>query len=112
MAIKGLHAMFFTPMAEETRAFLRDKLGFPFIDTGDGWLVFKSPAAEIGCHPAQNSYHEFSFYCDNIHQTMAELRERGVEFTQEVVEQEWGFETRFRLPGGQEIDLFQPKYQI
>jgi catechol 2,3-dioxygenase-like lactoylglutathione lyase family enzyme len=110
MPVKGIHAMIYTPMAEETRAFLRDKLGFPFIDTGDSWLIFEAPAAEIGCHPAQKSYHEFSFYCDDIHQTIEDLREKGVEFTQEVIEQDWGYETRFRLPDGQEIDLFQPKY--
>jgi predicted enzyme related to lactoylglutathione lyase len=59
-------------------------------------------------------YHflEFSFYCDDIYQTIADLSEKGVEFTQEVVEQDWGYETRFRLPDGQEIDLFQPKYQL
>ena len=38
--IRGIHAMFFTPNADELRAFIRDKLRFPFNDTGEGWLIF------------------------------------------------------------------------
>jgi hypothetical protein len=33
--IKGVHAMFFTSHAEEMRAFIRDKLKFPFTDVGE-----------------------------------------------------------------------------
>ena len=38
--IKGVHTMFYSPKAEELRAFIRDKLGFPYSDVGDGWLIF------------------------------------------------------------------------
>ncbi len=33
---KGIYTMFYTSEAEELRAFLRDKLRFPYIDVGDG----------------------------------------------------------------------------
>ena len=33
---KGIYTMFYTSEAEELRAFLRDKLGFPYTDVGDG----------------------------------------------------------------------------
>ena len=49
--IKGLHAMFYSSHADELRAFFRDKLGFPFTDVGDGWLIFDMPEADLGCHP-------------------------------------------------------------
>lgn len=41
--IKGVHAMFYTPRADELRAFLRDQLGLPFVDTGGGWLTHFNP---------------------------------------------------------------------
>ena len=59
--IRGIHAMFFTPNADELRAFIRDKLRFPFNDTGDGWLIFDLKEAEIGCHPADKSFQGMSF---------------------------------------------------
>ena len=30
------------------RAFIRDKLGFPFTDVGGGWLIFDLPEADMG----------------------------------------------------------------
>lgn len=108
--IRGVHAMFYTPAAEQLRAFIRDKLGFPHTDTGGGWLIFDAPAAEIGCHPSDRKFHEFSFYCDDLQRTMAELQRRGVEFTSDVREEEWGWVTRFMIPGGEEVELYQPKY--
>ena len=109
--IRGIHAMFYTPAAEELRAFIRDKLQFPYTDTGDGWLIFEAPAGEIGCHPADRTFHGLSFYCDDLPKTMADLKARGVEFTSGIKEEEWGRVTRFRVPGGEEVDLYQPKYE-
>lgn len=111
MAIKGLHAMFYTPVAEEMREFIRDKLGLPYADVGDGWLIFDPAEAEIGCHPADRVYHELSFYCEDIEKTVAELRERGVEFTQDVTDAGFGFITTFKIPGGAEVGLYEPKYE-
>lgn len=108
--IRGIHAMFYTPQAEAMRAFIRDKLGLPFSDVGDGWLIFDPPAADIGCHPSDRTYHQFSFYCDDIHQTVADLKGRGVEFTSEVSDEGWGLATTFRLPDGTEVELYQPQY--
>ena len=44
--ISGVHAIVFSPAAEEVRAFFRDTLGLPFVDAGDGWLIFALPPAE------------------------------------------------------------------
>ena len=109
--IKGIHAMFETPNAEELRAFIRDKLGFPYTDIGDGWLIFSMKEADIGCHPAEKNSHSISFYCNDIQKTVQELKSRGVEFTSGITDQGWGFLTHFRVPGGMEIDLYEPKYE-
>lgn len=109
--IRGVHAMFYTPDAEVLRAFLRDKLGLPFTDTGGGWLVFRASEAEIGSHPADRRFQGFSFYCDDLKQTIAALRRRGVEFTAGVTEEAWGWVTRFKMPGGDDVQLYQPRYR-
>jgi catechol 2,3-dioxygenase-like lactoylglutathione lyase family enzyme len=109
MPIKGIHAMFFTPNAEEMRAFLRDKIGLPFTDSGDGWLTFGVPAGEIGCHPSEGSFHKISFYCDDIQETVAGLHQRGIEVSQEIVEEDWGFVAQIAFPDDQKVDLFQAK---
>lgn len=109
--IKGVHTMFYTPKAEELRAFIRDVLGFPYTDTGDGWLIFDLPEADMGCHPSDRVYHEISFYCDDIHATVAQLQDKGVEFTADIEDAGYGLVTRFRMPGGVEAELYQPKYE-
>ena len=68
--IRGVHTMFYTSEPEALRAFLRDKLGFPYTDVGDGWLIFDLPEADMGCHPAEDGgsagEHNISFYCDDV----------------------------------------------
>jgi hypothetical protein len=109
--IRGLHAMFYTPEAAAVREFLRTTLEFPHADAGDGWLIFRVPEAEIGCHPSERVFHEISFYCDDLDATRAELEARGVEFTTGIQDEEWGRLTRFRMPGGIDVQLYEPKYQ-
>lgn len=108
--IKGMHLTVFTPKAEELRAFMRDKLGFAATDVGEGWLIFYPPEAEIGFHPSAEVYQELSFYCDDIHATMAQLKAAGVEFITDVGDDGYAWVTRFRLPDDQEVLLYQPKY--
>ncbi len=114
--IKGVHTMFYTSQAEELRAFLRDKLGLPAHDVGDGWLIFDLPEADMGCHPAEGEEGKrsgtpsISFYCDDIEATVAELEARGVEFTGDVVDEGYGLVTFFKAPGGFDIQLYEPRY--
>lgn len=109
--IKGVHAMFYSPQAEACRAFLRNVLDLPHFDAGDGWLIFRAPGNEIGCHPSDgDTRHEISFYCDDIESTVSALRARGVEFTAPITDQGYGLVTKMKLPGGVTVDLYQPKY--
>ncbi len=73
-------------------------------------VIVDAPAAEIGCHPSDRKFHSVSFYCDNLRKTMTELKRRGVEFTSDVREEDWGSVTRFKLSDGDEVELYQPKY--
>src|SRR5438132_9200992 len=112
--IRGVHSMFYSSEAEKLRAFLRDKLGFPCTDVGEGWLIFDLPEADMGCHPADagapSGTPHLSFYCDDIRQTIAELKGRGVEFTDEVCDAGYGLVTHFRMPGNFTVQLYEPRY--
>jgi hypothetical protein len=107
--------MFYSSEPEALRDFIREKLGFPATDVGDGWLIFELPEADMGCHPAAadeppSGTQSISFYCDDIHATVAELRSRGVEFTGEVEDHGYGLVTHFRMPGNFQVQLYQPLY--
>lgn len=115
--IRGMHAMFYSSEAAATRAFFRDKLGLPACDVGDGWLIFDLPEADLGCHPSTGGKGEppsgtadISFYCDDIAKTVAELKARGVEFTEPVADHGYGLVTHFKVPGGFAVQLYQPRY--
>lgn len=111
--IRGMHAMFYSSQANELRAFLRDKLGFKGTDVGDGWLIFQAPEADLGVHPTEgdpaSGTGDVSFYCDDIDATVRELQAKGVEFTQPPEDQGYGFVTYFKVPGGFNVQLYQPK---
>lgn len=113
--IRGMHAMFYSSRAEELRAFLRDKLSLPATDVGGGWLIFDAPEADLGIHPTEggkppSGTADISFYCDDIEQTVREMKERGVEFTGPVEDHGYGFVTHFKVPGDFQVQLYQPKY--
>ena len=105
-----MHGLFYVPNPEEMRAFIRDKLGFAHNDIGEGWLIFDMPEADLGVHYSDKAYHSISFYCDDIHKTVEALRLRGVEFSSGITNEAWGLLTHFRMPGGMEVELYQPKY--
>lgn len=114
--IKGVHTMFYSSQEVQLREFIRDKLGLPARDVGGGWLIFDLPEADMGCHPAAaedgapSGTHYVSFYCDDIEATVAELRGRGVEFTDEIADVGYGLAIHFEMPGGVAVELYQPAY--
>ena len=113
--IRGMHAMFYSSRAEALRTFLKDNLGLTGTDVGGGWLIFDAPEADLGVHPTEGNEPasgtaDISFYCDDIAQTVSELRLRGVEFTQDVEDRGYGLVTFFKVPGSFIIQLYQPKY--
>lgn len=110
--INAVHMLIYSQDAAADRAFLRDVLGYPYVDDGHDWLIFKLPPAEVGVHPAwEDRDVEMYFMCDDIEATLAELKEKGVEATKPVSKQDWGIETAIRLPGGGRVGLYQPLHQ-
>jgi hypothetical protein len=115
--IRGLHGMLYSSKPAEARDFLRDVLRLPFTDVGRGWLIFELPESDVGIHPADGSggappgTHDVSFFCDDIAGTVADLKARGVHFNHDPIDQGYGYVTSFEIPGGIEVQLYEPKYQ-
>ena len=49
--ITAVHTIVYTSDPDATRAFFRDVLEFPSIDSGGGWLIFRTGPSELGVHP-------------------------------------------------------------
>jgi catechol 2,3-dioxygenase-like lactoylglutathione lyase family enzyme len=111
--INGSHVIVFSRDPEADRAFFAEVLGQPNVDAGGGWLIFKLPPAELAVHPSDGpGGHELYFICDDLEATMSDLGVKGVEFTEDVSEERWGRLTRFRLPGGGEVGMYEPRHPL
>ena len=113
--LTGAHALMYSPRADEVRDFLREVLGLPFVDAGQGWLIFALPPAELAVHPTEEGGAATTglyLICDDLARTMDELRGRGAEFTSPPTDRPWGRVTGIRLPDGSELGLYQPKHPM
>jgi predicted enzyme related to lactoylglutathione lyase len=109
--INAVHAVFYNKDAAATHAFFRDVLGFPWIDAGNGRLMYALPPTEMGIHETDGeNRHQLYLKCDNIESTMAELSAKGVEFTQPVQDVGWGLLTALKVPGGDQLYLYEPRH--
>jgi hypothetical protein len=116
MAIVGAHALLYTSEPDAVRAIFRDVFGFPFVDSGGGWLIFALPPAELGIHPAEGptseggTRHQLTLMCDDLAATIADLIERGIEIRGEPEDQGFGIVTTIVLPGGGDVMLYEPRH--
>ncbi len=111
MGIVGAHVLIYTPEAEAARSVLAKVFGFENIDTGEGWLIFRLPPAELGVHPSGGATkHAIQFMCDDIEVTMAEFRSKGLHFNGPAEDFGWGTAATALLPGGVEVMIYQPHH--
>lgn len=116
MAIIGAHALLYTSEPEAVRAILRDVLGWKAVDSGDGWLIFALPPAELGVHPAEGptyesgTRHQLTLMCDDITGTVEDLRGKGLEIRGEPENEGWGITTTLVLPGDLHVMLYEPRH--
>jgi hypothetical protein len=118
--ITALHTLVYAEDPEAARVFFRDVLEFPGVDTGGGWLIFKTGPSELGVHPSSWEYEgqhgstsqdfDVSLMCDDLAKTMSELTAKGAEFSGDTQDEGWGITTRLKVPGAGEMTLYQPKY--
>jgi hypothetical protein len=118
MAITGAHMLLYTSEPAALRGVLRDVFGFKHVDAGDGWLIFSLPPAELGVHPAEGpTYdsgmrHQVSLMCDDVNQTVRELKAKGISFDGDPEDEGWGISITMKLPGGVDVLLYQPRHAV
>ena len=115
MSISGAHVVLYSKDAESDRRFFRDVLKFPWVDAGDGWLIFALPPSEVAVHPAKSSRgdatHTLFMMCDNLEATLAFLRRKKVR-CEIIGEESWGKVAMITLPSGGELGLYEPKHPV
>ena len=108
--ITGAHAVIFSRKPEADRAFLRDVLGLPHVDAGDGWLIFALPPSEVAVHPARtNDVHELYLMCSDVRAFVRSMQAKGVACSR-ITRLSWGRLTRVRLPGGGKLGVYEPSH--
>lgn len=108
--ITGAHSVLFSTDPEADRAFLRDVLGLPFVDVGEGWLIFGLPPAEVAVHPSEaDDHHAFFFMCDDIEGFSHRMAAHDVPCS-EVDDQGFGLMVYVTLPGGGRLGVYQPRH--
>lgn len=119
--ITGAHIVLYSSDAEADRAFIRDVLGFRWVDDGGGWLIFALPPSEVALHPLGSNpqliYAGQQFLgatlhlmCDDLQSVMKSLKSKNVSCT-EPDKQPWGTTTTVQLPSGGGIGLYQPTHK-
>ena len=118
MAITGTHTLLYSSEPEKLRAVLRDVFALPGIDIGHGWMIFDLPPSEIAVHPADGPTfasgvrHQFSMMCDDIVNTVRDLRAKGITVMNEPRQERWGTHVTLSLPGGCEVMVYEPHHPI
>jgi predicted enzyme related to lactoylglutathione lyase len=109
-----MHALIYSTDPEADRAFLRDSLGWSFVEDHPGWLIFRLPPGEVAVHPldAGEPRHEFFLMCDDLDATVRDLAAKGATFEGEVQNARFGLLTRLVLPSGARIGLYEPRHRI
>ena len=111
LGVTGVHAIVFSPEADRVRAFFRDVLQLPHVDTHAGWPIFALPPAELAVHPAEaGGRHELFLMCEDISATMAALERRGIGTMGGVTEESWGLWTTIVMPDGGGLKVYQPTH--
>jgi catechol 2,3-dioxygenase-like lactoylglutathione lyase family enzyme len=119
--INGFHTIIYSDDEVATRAFFRDVLGWPAVDVGGGWLIFKTKPAELGVHPTAGPNdevygtvptHQSSLMCDDIEATVAELRGKGVVVDDEIKDEGFGLTTMIEVPGAGQMMLYEARHQL
>jgi hypothetical protein len=109
----GAHVILYSQDAVADREFIRDVLGFPHVDAGAGWLIFRLPPSEIAVHPTDDTPRpEFYLMCNDINEALDAVAATGVEVIRDVTEARWGLLAKIPLPSGSELPIYQPLHPV
>ncbi|MDQ3024648.1 MAG: VOC family protein, partial [bacterium] len=119
----GAHLLLYSADPSADRAFLRDVLGFKYVDTGQDWLIFQLPPAEAGVHPLDGpnmppaaaggqggsgaSFMVATVWLlvEDIEVARQQLAAKGLDIP-EAHNEGWGIATTMPLPSGARLGLY------
>lgn len=109
--INGSHIVIQSEDPKADRAFLRDTIGLPSVDVGEGWLIFGLPPSEVAVHPEMGAgtAHEFYLMCEDIKAFRAAMQSKGVACS-DIDDQGWGLLIQITLPGGGALGVYEPRH--
>ena len=108
--MSGAHIIICTKKPEKVGLFFRDVLKFPYVDVGDGWLIFGLPRSEVAMHPSsENGKHELYLMCDDIKEFVASTKKHKIKCGA-VLNQRYGLFVQITLPGGGKLGVYQPRH--
>ena len=122
--ITSLHTLIYSDDAKATRAFFRDVLGWKCVaeEFDKDWLIFRSGPSELGVHPTHSEWegkaydsprhHSIALMCDDIENTVRELRAKGAQFRGPVQHHAYGHVIMMIVPGADDIQLYQPTHKL
>ena len=120
--LAAVHLLIYSDDAAQTRAFLRDVLGWPYVEEPDsgGWLIFQTGPSELGVHPTSQTWegesysfprhHSISLMCDDLESTVAELAAKGASIAGENQEFDFGRGIMVEVPAADPILVYEPTH--
>jgi catechol 2,3-dioxygenase-like lactoylglutathione lyase family enzyme len=123
--ITSVHALIYSDDPPATRAFLRDVLGWPYVeDSGSepGWLIFRTGPSELGVHPTHGEWEgkaysyprhtEISLMVDDIAATRDELAAKGATFIGAIQDEGFGLTLFMEVPAADPFMLYEPRHKV
>ncbi len=109
--IIGAHVMVQSKDDKADKAFFSKVLKLPFVDAGNGRLIFAAPSADIMVHESdENSMHRLFLMCADMDAFAAEMKRQGISHTRPT-NRGWGTMTELTLPGGGALHVYQPHHK-
>ena len=110
-SVRLMFAMRYSSEVERMTAFYRDSLAIGTASESPYFVEFKTGMtsyALLAIHPGETVHFELCFAVDDIDASIAEMRARSMEFTDEMREQPFGKLIHMRDPDGNVVTLLQP----
>ena len=109
-SISGVHLIIYSNDEKRDRQFLKDILKLPYVDAGEGWLIFGLPQAEVAVHPTEaKDGQEFYLMCDDVRLFVAEMKRRKLACAR-IQDRGYGLVSQVALPGGGRLGVYQPRH--
>ena len=109
--IIGAHIMMQSKNDKADKAFFAKVLKLPYVDAGDGRLIFAAPTADIMVHESdEDSVHRLFLMCADMDDFVALMEKNGVAISTPA-NRGWGTMAEISLPGGGKLHVYQPHHK-